>query len=469
VLLLLVALLLAACSPAATPEAPAPAPQAEPAQDTAPAAEEPTVAPAEEAPAAEEPTVAPVEEAPAAEAAAPVELEFWTMLGGDLGERVTNMVAEYNSSQNEVRINEVNMGDYEPLLEKQIASIVAGNFPPVTLIDYKTVPFFAQAGALEPIADWASEEDMQDFLPGLLGDLTYDGVVYALPFNRSYQGLYINKDLFTQAGLDPESPPKTWDEYAEYVDAIDALGPDIYGSYVYRRSHEHILSFGEPISDENCDVTVNSEQGVAALQYMQDLHYVHNALVPANMSGPFDQAAIEFIQGKVGMYSGSIAIQNRVEEITDFDTAFALLPAGPGGQAWLGGGGNIAMSATATPEQKEAAWKFINWWTSQEQSAQWHMGTGYLPVRASVSELPEVQAFYEEHPSWETSVDGVEFIFKTPCVMINVPQYVSLERPAADRVVLNQEDPQEVLDQLASELQALIDESREEGDLIIPR
>ena len=303
-------LLLAACaSPTAAPtQAPAPV------EPTAPPAAAPTDVPAVEAPAATEApamTEAPAAtEEPAASAITePITIEFWTMLGGDLGERVKKLVEEYNASQDMVTIMEVNQGDYEPLLQKQLASIVAGNFPPVTLIDYKTVPFFAQAGVLEPIANWASEDDMNDFIPGLLGDLTYDGVVYALPFNRSYQGVYYNKDLFRQAGLDPEAPPQTWDEYAAAVDAIDALGDDIYGSYIYRRSHEFFLSFGEPISDENCDVTVASDAGVAAYQYLQDLRYVHNALVPANLSGPFDQAAIEFIQGKVGMYSGSIAIQ----------------------------------------------------------------------------------------------------------------------------------------------------------------
>jgi ABC-type glycerol-3-phosphate transport system substrate-binding protein len=329
------------------------------------------------------------------------------------------------------------------------------------------VPFFAQAGVLEPIADWASQEDMDDFLPGLLSDLTYEDVVYALPFNRSYQGVYYNKDLFRQAGLDPEAPPKTWDEYAAAVDAIDALGDDIYGSYIYRRSHEFFLSFGEPISNENCDVTVASDAGVAAYQYLQDLRYVHNALVPANLSGPFDQAAIEFIQGKVGMYSGSIAIQNRVGSTVEFDWGFFLMPAGPGGYAWLGGGGNVAMSASATPEQKAAAWDFARWLTSKEKSAEWHMGTGYLPTRKSVAELPEVQAFYAENPSWQTSVEGVQYIYKTPCAIVNIPQYVSIVTPATDRVVLNQEDPLTVLQDLQRELQDLIDQARENGELII--
>jgi len=455
-LLLIVVQVIAACAPAAEPEA-----TAEPA---APETEE--AAPPEEEEMEEEEEPAATEEQ---EALAPIEIEFWTMLGGDLCEKVSEYVEKFNGMQDEVIVTEVNQGGYEPLLEKQLASVAAGNFPPVTLMDYKVVPFFASNGILEPISNWASEEDMQDFIPALLNDLTYDGTVYALPFNRSYQGVYYNKDLFRAAGLDPDSPPETWEEYAEFVDQIGAIGDDVWGSYVYRRSHEHILSFGEPISDANCDVTINSERGVEALQYMADLNFVHGALVPAQLSGPFDQTAIEFIQGKVGMYSGSIAIQNRVKESVDFDWGFSLLPEGPyGDRAWLGGGGNVAMSASADPEIKEAAWKFVSFLSSAEQSADWHMTTGYLPTRYSVANLPEVIEFYEDNPSWQTSVDGAEFIFPTPCAIVNIPQYVSIERPNADRIVLNGEDAQEVMDQLAEELQILIDEKRLEDTLMLP-
>ena len=67
-----------------------------------------------------------------------------------------------------------------------------------------------------------------------------------------------------------------------------------------------------------------------------------------------------------------------------------------------------------------------------------------------------------------SQVEGVEFIVDTPCVMVNVPQYVSIERPNSDRIVLNGEDPTAVTADLAAELQALIDSLRKEDRLILP-
>ena len=74
-------------------------------------------------------------------------------------------------------------------------------------------------------------KDMADFIPGLLEDLTLDGNVYALPYNRSTQGMFYNKELFAEAGLDPEAAPATWDEVIEDGKAIEALGEDYHGIY----------------------------------------------------------------------------------------------------------------------------------------------------------------------------------------------------------------------------------------------
>jgi multiple sugar transport system substrate-binding protein len=60
---------------------------------------------------------------------------------------------------------------------------------------------------------------------------TYNERIYALPFNAEGSVLVYNKDLFRQAGLDPEKPPTNWAEIAEYSKKIAALGNDTYGFY----------------------------------------------------------------------------------------------------------------------------------------------------------------------------------------------------------------------------------------------
>ena len=57
---------------------------------------------------------------------------------------------------------------------------------------------------------------IDDFLPGFMEDSYVDGKIYSIPFQRSTMVLYYNKDAFKEVGLDPEAPPTTWEELAEY-------------------------------------------------------------------------------------------------------------------------------------------------------------------------------------------------------------------------------------------------------------
>ena len=248
VVILLLSFVITACS---SDEEPA---EVEPAEEEAPA---------EEAPAEEPPDLEEIEEA--------VEIEFWTLLTGPLGERLDSMINEYNESQDNVKVVNVNQGGYNEIQQKMLAALAAGDPTYVaTMIDYKNVPFYANSDVLEPISDWASAEDMEDFIPGLLADLTLEDKVYALPMKRSTQGLYYNKDLFAQAGLDPEKPPETWDEVREYGQAIAALGDEYNGTYGTGNMQclNHFL-FGNTALKSVASVGVNAIRTLNGVGYSQ--------------------------------------------------------------------------------------------------------------------------------------------------------------------------------------------------------
>ena len=408
------------------------------------------------------------------ESTAPVvEIEFWTLLTGALGERLDALIQEFNQSQSEVRIINVNQGGYNELQQKMLASVAAGNPPVMTMVDYKYVPFYAREGVLEPLNGFLSEEDLADLIPGLLTDLTFNGQVYALPFNRSTQGLYYNKDLFRAAGLDPERPPTTWDEVRTMACQLTDASKQQYGIYAIGNMQWHyeplVLQAGGAVSDDQCNFTFSNEYGRAAADFLQDLvHEDGCAVVPSNLTGPFDQQAIEFITGRVGMMRQSTAIQGFIGDAVGFDWGFAMMPAGPAGQAVTSGGANIAIGAKASQEQKEAAWKFLEWITSAEKSAEFHMATGYMPTRYSVLAREDVQQFHAEHPSWLISVEQLDYAKPTNCGVLNAPEWQPVIEAALDRIVINNEDSATVLAAAEQELQQTIDRTRAEDKLIQP-
>jgi len=455
-ILTLMAIIVASCAPAAV-STPAPEVKSEPtAAPTQPEAASPTQESAA-------PTQAP--------ASAPIEVEFWTLLTGKLAESLDKMVVEYNTSHPEVKIVNINQGGYAEIQQKMLASVVAGNTPTLAMMDFQNVPYYAQAGVLEPIDAYMTDEDKKDFMPGLLVDLKVGDKTYGLPFNRSTQGIFYNKDLFRQAGLDPEKPPATWDEVLEYSAAIKKLGADYYGTY----STGNMAWFFEPFVyqaggkfvDEECNFTFNDEYGLKAAKYLQDQAFVtKTALIPSVLTGTFDQKEIEFINGKVGMDRNSTAMNSFIGSVVKFDWGFAPLPAGPAGAFSTSGGANLVISAKASPEQKKAAWDFIHWLTNTENSAAFSMATGYLPTRYSVSELPEVKEFYKTHPTWEASVAAMKNVHTTSCGKLNIPNWEKAMSGAMDRILVNGEDAQTVLDETVKELNVVIAEARANGKLI---
>jgi sn-glycerol 3-phosphate transport system substrate-binding protein len=445
------AMLLGACAPAATPAPTQPAPAAQPTQALA-----------------AQPTNAPVA-APAG--GAPVKIEFWTLLTGSLGDQLNTMINEYNASQNKVQIVNVNQGSYEALQAKLLAAVAAGAPPAVLMTDYKYVPFYAQKGIFEPIDNLASKQDMADFIPGLLVDLTYQGKVYAVPFNRSTQVLYYNKDMFKAAGLDPEKPPTTWDEFRTVACKLTDASKGQFGAYAGGNMgwffEPFVYQAGGQVSDADSNWTFQDDKGVQAAKYLQDLANKDKCtVVPANLTGTFDQRDMEFLTGKVAMMRDSTALQSTVATSAKFNWGLASLPAGPGGSAITTGGGNIAITAKSSPEQKAAAWDFVRFLTGTQKSAQWFMATGYMPTRQSVMALPEVQAFEKTHPSYQVAVQELTKIHPTAVGILNAPEWTTVIPAALDRIIINNEDPATVLKQAAADMQKTIDAARAAGTLI---
>lgn len=84
-------------------------------------------------------------------------------------------------------------------------------------------PAFADAGLSVPVDSILSEEFMKDFDPAILDSFRMDGDVYGIPLYNSTFLLFYNKDLFTQAGLDPEKPPQSYDEMMTMAEKLSAL------------------------------------------------------------------------------------------------------------------------------------------------------------------------------------------------------------------------------------------------------
>ena len=304
---------------------------------------------------------------------------------------VSQLVDGFNQSQKEVQVK-VTVIPAANFVQKFGAAAATGSAPDVAAIDLVYLPYFSSKNTLEDLTGRAKELTYMDKLsPAHLRLGKYQDKLYALPFSAEASVLYYNKDLFKQAGLDPNKPPKTYAEIKAAALKIRALGPDYYG-YYFSGSSGGGYAFtcmpyiwaagGDLIEGEGANekAIIDSSPGVRdGLTFFKDLW--DSGVVPASAKTDTGaNALVAFQSGKVGMFgSGAFAVSN----LKNMNFGVAPLPGKTAGQSSsFAGGDEIAIPSGS--KNKDAAWTFLKYVT--DTKAQTALGKlGPVPVRTDVA------------------------------------------------------------------------------------
>ncbi|HKF09088.1 MAG TPA: ABC transporter substrate-binding protein [Xanthobacteraceae bacterium] len=346
--------------------------------------------------------------AASAVAAEPVQLNFWypVDLGGGLAKVIDGLVGDFNKTHPDIQVTATYTGNYDVTLQKIQASKLAGTLPDVAVTEISSVPVLAALGAAQPIDELiASSGDkklLDRFWPSMLLNCTYGGKVYGVPFQRSTPVMYYNKDAFSEAGLDPERPPVTWDELISVAQKLTTregerttrwgieLPLEAFNWFYYALTY---ANGGETLSTDGTKVLWDEPKNIEALQFWHDLVNKYK-VTPAYT--PWNDGPQEFAAGKTAMVWHSTGSQAFMRQNVKFHWGLGRIPRniqfGP-----PSGGGNMLMYAT-DPARKKAAWTFITWMSEAAQAARWSIASGYLATNIASWELPEMQALIKEHP-----------------------------------------------------------------------
>ncbi|NNG02720.1 MAG: extracellular solute-binding protein, partial [Inquilinus sp.] len=163
-------------------------------------------------------------------AQAATEIQWWHAMGGALGEKVDEIAAGFNATQSDFTVVPVFKGNYTETMTAAIAGFRTGQQPHIVQVfEVGTATMMAAEGAIYPVHqlmdDTGEAFDIDAFLPSVTGYYTTtDGDLLSMPFNSSTPVMYYNKEAFAAAGLDPDSPPKTWPEFAAALEKTQAAG-----------------------------------------------------------------------------------------------------------------------------------------------------------------------------------------------------------------------------------------------------
>jgi len=367
----------------------------------------------------EQPAPAPsTQEAPTA-ASAPVTIQWWHAMGGRLGEKVQAIAKGFNESQSNYIVEPVYKGNYAETMTSGIAAFRAGNPPHIIQIyEVGTATMMAAEKAIVPVYKLMEQTgepfDPNDYIPTVTGYYTTaDGKMLSLPFNSSTPVLYFNKDAFRKAGLDPNKPPKTWPEVADYSRKLVAAGYSGFSTaWISWIQLENFSAWHNvPLASE-----ANGFQGLdAVLEYNSPLHVRHiKALSDWQKEkifvygGRTNVGNALFSSEKVAMYTESSAGYAGFKANAKFEFGTSMLPYWPdvkgAPQNTIIGGASLWVMAGHTDAEYKAVARFFSYLSSPEVQADWHQFSGYLPITKAAYQLTKDQGFYDKNPDLETAL-----------------------------------------------------------------
>ena len=343
----------------------------------------------------------------AAFAQAPVEVSFFypVAVGGPITKIIDGYVADFEKENPGIKLKPIYSGSYQESITKALTAVKSGD-PPVTSILLSTDMFtLIDEDAIVPFDDLVKTADdqawLKSFYPGFMENSQTGGKTWGIPFQRSTIVLYYNKDAFKEAGLDPNKPPGTWTEMADYAQKLtkrDASGKVTqWGVQIPSSGFPYWLFQGLAIENGvNLMNTAGTEtyydrpEVIAALQYWVDL--VKKQKVHPEGIVEWGTTPKDFFERTVAMMWTTTGNLTNVRSNAKFDFGVAMLPANKQ-RGSPTGGGNFYLFKKSTPAQREAAFKFIKWVTTPQRAAQWGIDTGYVAVRADAWDTPAMKQY----------------------------------------------------------------------------
>lgn len=292
----------------------------------------------------------------------------------DINESYAPLVKKFEAENPGTKVK-VSAFPFEQYRDKVLVAMKGGTGPDVLALDQVWMAEFAAGKLIAPLSDQLASSasiKKEDFFEGAWASNEYQDKNWGVPLNADvWEQMYYNADLFRAAGLDPDKPPTTWEEWNEaagkFKQGSDQFGISLIGCKgepAVVMTDSLLFSNGGKIVDGD-QAAFNSPENIAALTQYKNL--LANA--PSGTSGTCEQDAVgRFTSGKAAMLLGGSWQQDTMNDAAKFDWRIAVPPA-PEGKKFVGalGGFNLALNAKA--KNPEAAFKWIEFMAQPDNQA----------------------------------------------------------------------------------------------------
>ena len=391
--------------------------------------------------------------------AAPVTITYWQYFYQTKVDLMNDLIKQFEAKNPGIKVEQVTF-PYESYNQKVATSIPVGEGPDVINLYSGWLPMYVKADYIQslPKTLFSDSYMKSTYFPFVMDAVNFGGKLYAAPTAVRTLALMWNKKLFREAGLDPEKPPKTLDELAEFARKLskyDAQGNLIQAGLLMQpngQGHSWIRDVlfrqfgGAPYDSTGRKVTYNSPQGVAALQWYMDRIVKDKVGYPNFMTD--DVTAFKAQKAAMNI-DGSFRVAT-YKALPDLEWGVTELPSHKGIQSNFVSFWTHAIVSGVKGKQLDASVKFLKFITSPEAMEQWLAKVGELPAN------PKIAAAHKDDPYINQFMKGLAYAHST--IFVDEAGQRTVFVDMVDEVNLKGTKVEDALKQAAVKEQKIIDD-----------
>ncbi len=298
------------------------------------------------------------------------ELTMWTR--APLERQAKNAVDAYNAShKNQVKLEILPNDDVEG---KVGGAIQTDTLPDILAGDVVRIPYWVQQGVFTDVTAQIDALDTDNLQKGHIDAGTIDGKKHTLPFVTDISVMVWNKDLYTEAGLDPEKGPTTVDEFLTQAKAVAGLNKSgVAGSYLAGQSGGALVftlfpmlwaSGQEVLNEDGTQANLATDEAKQVFDAYNQLAKLPNGLGAGSKEETGATWTAPFQEGNIGVMQYPYTAVTGLFDTVDFEIGVAGIPGLEGNQSTFLGGDALGISKSS--KNVAQAWNFMHWLMSDE-------------------------------------------------------------------------------------------------------
>jgi sn-glycerol 3-phosphate transport system substrate-binding protein len=425
----------------------------------------------------------PSSSGPSADETAPagkvVEVSFWHGFAAGANTDATNvLIQRFNDAHTgKIHVTATFAGDYDTTFSKIKAAVQANQTPSLVQIYDVGTRFMIDSKQITPMQHFIDKDKYTtDLEPVIANYFSINGKLNSMPWNNSMPLLYINKDAFTAAGLDPNKPPTTLDEIradAQKLTKKDNSGQTVqygFGAAIYGWFLEQFAARADVLMcnngngrDKNATKMLSdSPQLVKVMdwwkQMLADGLALNTGRTTANMQTAFKAGRVAITLESTGALGGFISGSKFQVGAGPYPRSEASSAGGP----IVGGASLWIMNNNHPAYEQRASWEFVKFLEQPNSMAYWHTQTGYFPDTRKSQEDPTDVAFRQTRPQFDAALQQLH-AEKTDkatqgCVLGVMPQARQANEVAMEKILATGAASKPALSDAVASIQPAIDQ-----------